>query len=47
MKSSSCKNINDIAAQSIDIEWDVSLGDTSVQILQKLKSIHVADRARV
>ena len=38
MKSNSCKNRKDIAGQSIDIEWHVCLGDTSVQILQQLKA---------
>ena len=38
MKSNSCQNRNDIAGQSIDIEWHVCAGDTSVQILQKPKA---------
>ena len=38
MKSNSCKNRNDIAGQSIEIEWHVCLGDTSLQMLQKLKA---------
>ena len=36
MKSDSCKDRNDIAGQSIDIEWHVC--DTSVQLLKKLKA---------
>ena len=32
------KSDNDIAGQPIDIEWHVCLGDTSLQILQKLKN---------
>ena len=32
-----CKSKSDIAGQSIDIEWHVCLGDTTVQILQKLR----------
>ena len=32
-----CKNGNDIAGQSIDIEWHVCFGDTSVQILCMLQ----------
>ena len=35
MKSDSCKNRNDTAGQSIDIEWHVCRGDTSVQILHQ------------
>ena len=38
MRSNSCKNTNDTASQSIDIESHVCLGDTSAQILQKFKS---------
>ena len=37
MKSNSCKNRNDIAGHSIDLEWHVCLGDTSVHILRKLQ----------
>ena len=37
MRNHSSKNRNDIAGQSLDIELHVFLGDTSVQILQKLK----------
>ena len=37
MKSNSCKN-KDIAGQSLDIEWHVCPGATSVQILQELKA---------
>ena len=36
MRNYSCKSRIDIAGESIDIEWHVCLGDTSVQILQKL-----------
>ena len=42
MKSDSCKNRNDIAVESIDIEWHVCLGDTSVQIVRKLKKTNVS-----
>ena len=34
VKSNSCKNRNDVASQSIDIEWHVYLGDTFVQRLR-------------
>ena len=34
MKSDNCKNRNDIAGQSIDIDWHVCPGDKPVQILQ-------------
>ena len=37
MKSDSCKNRNDIAGESIDIEWHVCFGETSVQMLEKLQ----------
>ena len=37
MKSDNCKNRNDIAGQSIDLEWHVCPGDTSVQPLRKLQ----------
>ena len=35
MKSNSCKNRNDSAGQSIDIEWHVCPGGTSVHILHE------------
>ena len=38
MKSHSCKNRNDMAGQSIDMDWHVCPGNTSVQILQKLEA---------
>ena len=38
-KSNSCKNISDIAGQSIEIDWHACFGDTSVQMLQKLKAV--------
>ena len=38
-KSNSCKNISDIAGHSIEIDWHACLGDTSVQIWQKLKAV--------
>ena len=37
LESNSCKNRNDFAGQSIGMEWHVCLGDTSVQLLHKLK----------
>ena len=37
-KRDSCKNRNDNAVLSIDTEWHVCPGDTSVQILQKKNS---------
>ena len=37
MRRESCKNRRDTAGQSIDIEWHVCLGDTSVHMLQKLQ----------
>ena len=37
VKGDNCKNRNDIAGQSIDIEWHMCLGDTSVQLLHKLQ----------
>ena len=37
MKSDKCKSRNDISGQSIDIEWHVCLGDTSVQILHDVQ----------
>ena len=37
MKSDKSKNRSDITGQTIDMEWRVCLGDTSVQILQKLQ----------
>ena len=43
MKSNSCKNSNDIARQSTDI-GHVCLGDTSVQILQKLGAFMTENR---
>ena len=38
MKWKRCKNRNDFAGQSIENEWHVHFADTSVQILQKLKT---------
>ena len=38
MNGDNCRNRNDIAGQSINIGWHVCLGDTSVQILHKLRS---------
>ena len=38
MKSGNCTNRNDIAGPSIETGWHVCLGDTIVQILQRIKS---------
>ena len=38
MKSGNCTNRNDIAGPSIETGWHVCLGDTTVQILQRIKS---------
>ena len=37
MKSHNCTNRNDIASQSVDVDWHVCLGDMSVQVLQRLQ----------
>ena len=37
MQGDKCRNRNDIAGQSMDIEWHVWLGDMSLQILHKLQ----------
>ena len=39
MKSACCKNRNDIAGRSIDIERHVCPGDTSVQLLHQLQEL--------
>ena len=39
MKSDTCKNRNDIAGQSIDLEWHECPADTSVQILHELQVV--------
>ena len=37
MKSDICKNRDNTAGRSIDIQWHVCLGDTSVQLLHELQ----------
>ena len=44
MKSHNGTNRNDFAGQSIDIEWHVCPGDTSVQILHKLQEFMLETR---